>query len=129
MSLADFDSSRLPSWAQGPARRTQAFAVRYQDHVIVAMVQRFSAILGAELALSIGTNAFVAFVPLVLLLTSKFTVHGQSWLAHHFVTTYHLNGRGADATRTLFNTPLGAGTQGWLAFGLSILFAWSPRCP
>ena len=122
LSVADFDSSRLPSWAQRTARRTQAFIVRHQDHAIVAMAQRFSAILGTERALSLGARAFVAFVPLVLLLTSKATVGGESWLAHHFITTYHLDGSAAAATRALFNTPLGTATQGWLAFALSILF-------
>ena len=121
LSVADFDGGRLPSWAQGPARRAQRFVVRYQDHPVVAMVQRFSAIMGADRALSIGARAFVALVPLVLLLTSKFTVHGESPIAHHFITNYHLHGTAATATATLFNTPAGGSKQGWLAFVLSIL--------
>lgn len=120
LSVADFDSGRLPPWAQGPARRAQRFLVRYQDHPVVAMVQRFTAIMGTDRALSIGARAFVALVPLVLLLTSKFTVHGESPIAHHLITTYHLQGAAASATRTLFNTTAGT-KQGWLAFGLSIL--------
>jgi membrane protein len=123
LSLTDFDDSRLPSWARGPARRINSFLVRYQDHVIVAMVQRFSAIAGADKALAIGANTFVAFVPLVLLLTSKFTVGGDSFLAHHVITRYHLNDTAAAAVRSLFDTPASGTKQGWLAFGLSVLFA------
>jgi membrane protein len=121
LSVTDFDARRLPKWAQRPARRGQAFFVRYQDHVIVAMVQRFVAIGGTDRALTIGAHAFVAFVPLVLLLTSKFTVHGESVLAHHFITVYDLHGTAASAVQTLFDVPGARNTQGWFSFALSIL--------
>jgi membrane protein len=123
LSLADFDAGRLPSWAQRPARRIHGFVVRHQDHVVVAMFQRFSAISGTDRALSIGAHAFVAFVPLVLLLTSKFTVNGDSVIAHRIIVGYHLSGRAAAATRALFDTPTGTSKQGWIAFILSILVA------
>ena len=122
LSVADFDGSRLPRWAQGPARRTQGFLVRHQDHAVVGMVQRFGAISGTDRALSMGAKAFVAFVPLVMLLTSKITVQGESLLAHHFIATYHLQGTAAAAVRSLVNAPAGTTSQGWLAFILSILF-------
>ena len=122
LSVADFDGSRIPPWAQGTARRAQAFMVRNQDHVVVGMVQRFGAISGTDRALAMGAHAFVAVVPLVMLLTSKIKVQGESVLAHRFITTYHLNGRAADAVRALFDAPPGASKQGWFAFGLSILF-------
>lgn len=121
LSLADFDGRRLPKWARGPARRGQAFFVKYQDHAIVAMVQRFLAIGGTDRALTIGAHTFVAFVPLVLLLTSKFTVHGDSLLAHHFITVYDLNGTAAAAAKALFDVPGVTNTQGWFSFALSIL--------
>jgi hypothetical protein len=121
LAITDFDDSKLPSWARGPARRTQAFLVKYQDHPVVAMVQRFGAIGGTDRALSIGTKAFVAFVPLVLLLTSKFRVNGDSVLAHHFITSYHLRGQAAESTKALFDVPQG-GSQGLASFALSILF-------
>jgi membrane protein len=123
LSVADFDADRLPAWARRPARHVQAFFVRYQDHVVVAIAQRFSAIKGTERAFSIGANTFVALVPLVMLLTSKFTVDGESVLAHRFITKYDLEGRAAAATRALFETPAAGTDQGWLTFSLSILFA------
>lgn len=120
LAVTDFDDSKLPSWARGPARRAQTFLVKYQDHPVVAMVQRYGAIGGTDRALSIGTKAFVAFVPLVLLLTSKFTVNGDSVLAHHFITSYHLRGQAAESTKALFDVPHG-GSQGWASFILSIV--------
>ena len=53
----------------------------------------------------------------------RLKVGGDSWLAYHFVTNYHLSGRGADAARALFNSPVGSGTQGWVAFGVSVVLA------
>ncbi len=120
--MEDFDPSRLPKFAQQPARRAHAFLVRHQDHILIAMVQRFSAITGTERALSIGAHAFVAFVPLVLLITSRFRVQGESVLAHHFIHNYHLSGRAADATRALFDTAV-VDKQGWASFAISILVA------
>lgn len=121
LSTADFDGAGLPSWAREPARLVQAFAVRHQDHPVVAMVQRFSAIAGTDRALSIGAKAFVAFVPLVMLLTSKITVRGDSLLAHRYIAAYHLHGESAAAIRALLNSPGGGSTQGWFVFVLSTL--------
>lgn len=122
LNVGDFDDSRLPRWAQGPARRGQAFLVRHQDHAVVGMVQRFGAINGTDRALSVGARAFVAVVPLVMLLTSKITVHGESLIAHRLIATYHLQGTAAAAVKALFNAPAGRTSQGWFAFILSILF-------
>lgn len=121
LKLEDFDVSRLPRWTRKPARRAQAFAVKYQDHTVVAMAQRFLAIGGTDRALSIGAHAFVAFVPLVLLITSRLRVNGDSVLAHRFIHNYHLHGQAAVATRSLFNTPGGVSHQGWFSFAFSIL--------
>ncbi|MGX7678379.1 YhjD/YihY/BrkB family envelope integrity protein [Jatrophihabitans sp. DSM 45814] len=65
----------------------------------------------------------MAVVPLVLLLTSKVNVQGDSLLAHRFITTYHLTGDSAAAMRALFDTPAATSKQGWVAFILSILAA------
>jgi membrane protein len=68
-------------------------------------LRRFAAIGGRDRALSLAGQAFIAFVPLVILISAIGSSDGTSAVAERIVRSYHLTGDGASAVRSLFLRP------------------------
>ena len=86
-------------------------------------LREFIALEGLDRALVIAAQAFVALIPLLLLVSALLPQDDTSAVANAFISRFHLSGDAADSVEALFARPPGSTTSIGIASLVLLLFS------
>jgi len=101
-------SSSLPAFLRRPATadsRVDRLLRWALSSLPFRCLTRFGVIGGRDRALVLAGQAFIAFIPLLILVSAIASSNPQGALPDRMVARFHLSGDAADAVRTLFGRP------------------------